>query len=496
MRKNLQRILASLALCAVLAGSLTVPASAVGFQDVPAGHWAADEIQRCVDKGFFNGQSETRFGLGEKMSRSAFAVVLCRFFGWETEPPVESTFSDVPADAWYAGAVETAVQHGAITNPRGVFRPGDPITREELAVMLVRALGYGDIAGMAQDLPMPFEDVITNSGYIAMAYDLGLVSGTTATTFAPANTATREQVAVILMRLYDNLNGAKPEVIGVVSAESDITGLDIAAIPAVRAFAMSMKVNIEADTAAALQAAAHAAGAKAFLYMEAGTGTMNSNPEQMAPLIANEVKNGGYDGLILDIPGLSESKAAALNKLVKAVNLKLGAMPFYLVTEAPTRSGKAYGGYSYEKLNGSVDKFILRIPAVEEAAEAFALAPIDPPEEIYYALATVKEQVGKEKLALMLESGMEFWVKGNGSRLPEGNLKELLAAETTKVYYSDRYECAYLIALDDLGKPVTAWYLTADDVESRVRLAAGMGIGQICVSDWDAATEAFLAGLN
>lgn len=496
MRKNLQRILASLALCAVLAGSLTVPASAAGFQDVPSGHWAAKEIQRCVEKGFFNGQSATRFGLGEKMSRSAFAVVLCRFYGWETAAPETSTFSDVPADAWYAGAVEAAVRNGAVTNPRGVFRPNDPITREELAVMLVRALGYGDIAGMAQDLPMPFEDVKTNSGYIAMAYDLGLVSGTTATTFAPANTATREQVAVILMRLYDKLHGAKPDVIGVVSAESDIAGLDIVALPAVRAFALSMKINMDAGVAAELQAKARENGAKAFLYMEAGTGALNSNPEQMGPLIADEVKNGGYDGLILDIPGLNANKAAALNKLVRAVDQRLGSLPFYLVTEAPSRAGKVYDGYQYERLNAWVDRFVLRISDVEEVKETFVLAPIDSPEEIHYALASVEELVGKDKVVLMLETGMRSWTKSDGFSLSENGLKDLLAAETTKVYYSDRYECGYLIAADDLGKPVTAWFLTEDDVASRVRLAGSMGIGQICVSDWDAATEAFLAGVK
>ena len=496
MRKKLKHVLAALALCAVLTGSLAVPASAAGFQDVPAGHWAADEIQRCVEKGFFNGQSATRFGLGEKMSRSAVAVVLCRFFGWENETPAEPTFSDVPADVWYAGAVEAAVRHGALTNSRGVFRPNDPVTREELAVMLVRALGYGDIAGMAQDLPMPFEDVVTNGGYIAMAYDLGLVSGTTATTFAPANTATREQVAVILMRLYDKLNGTGPEVIGVVSAESDLIGLDIAAIPAVSAFALSMKVNIDADVAAGLQAAARETGAKAFLYMGAGTGTMSSAPDKMAPLIADEVKKGGYDGLILDIPGLSESKAATLNKLVRAVDQKLGGLPFYLVTEAPSRAGKNYGGYQYEKLNACVDRFILRIPAVEEVSEAFVVAPIDSPEDLYYALSTVEEQVGKDKVALMLNTRMEVWVKGVSAGLSEHSLKELLAAESTKIYYSDRYECAYLMGADELGKPLTAWYLTEEDVESRIRLARSMGVGQICVSDWDAATEAFLAGLN
>lgn len=496
MRKNLQRILASLALCAVLAGSLAVPASAAPFQDVPANHWAADSIRRCVEKGFFNGQSETRFGLGQKMSRSAFVVVLCRFFDWETAAPADQTYPDVPVDVWYAGAVEAAYEHGAITNQRDVFRPNDPITREELAVMLVRALGYGDLAGLAQDLPVPFEDVTTNVGYITMAHDLGLVSGTTATTFSPANTASREQVAVILMRLYDKLHGEGPEKIGIVSAESDMTGLDIAAIPAVRAFSMAMKTNLEPEAAATVQAAARNAGAKAFLYMEAGTAALGSNPDQMGKLIAETAVSGGYDGLLLDIPEITSRKRADLTKLVKAVNKNLGSMPFYLVVESPTRAGKFYEGYHYEALAAAADKLVLKVSGIQDVTEAFVTAPVDPLEEVYYAVASVEELVGAEKLALMLESEMDIWVKGSRSGLSGAGLAELLAAETTQAYDSDRYACAYLMGADDKGKPITAWYLTQEDVEIRVRLATSLGVKQICISDWDAATEAFLAGLN
>ena len=75
----------------------------------------------------------------------------------------------------------------------------------------------------------------TNTGYIAMAYELGLVSGTTATTFSPERTATREQTAVILMRLYDKLHAATPGKIGIVaSAEeaADLTGFDAVALTA------------------------------------------------------------------------------------------------------------------------------------------------------------------------------------------------------------------------------------------------------------------------
>ena len=496
MRKHLQRILASLALCAVLAGSLAAPVSAAAFQDVPANHWAADSIQRCVEKGFFNGQSETRFGLGQKMSRSAFAVVLCRFFGWETTAPTEQTYPDVPADVWYAGAVQAAYEHGAITDQRDVFRPNDPITREELAVMLVRALGYGDIAGLAQDLPMPFEDVTTNVGYITMAYDLGLVSGTTATTFSPDSTASREQVAVILMRLYDKLYGEGPEKIGVVSAESDMIGLDIAAIPAMRAFAMSMKITLEPEAAAVVQTTAREAGAKAFLYMEAGAAALGSNPDQMGKMIAEAAVNGGYDGLILDIPRITGDKRKEMNKLTKSVDKYLGNLPFYLVVEAPTREGKTYDGYNYKTLASVVDQLVLKVSAIEKVTNEFVTAPVDPLEEIHYAVASVKTEVGVEKLALMLKTEMDCWVNGSRSSMSEAELAELLAAETTTAYESNRYESAYLIGADERGKPLTAWYLTEENVEARIQLVSGLGVKQICFSDWDAATEAFLAGLN
>lgn len=495
MRNKLRRMLASLALCAVLVGSLTVPASAAAFRDVPAGHWAEKEIQRCVENGFFNGQSETRFGLGQKMSRSAFAVVLCRFFGWETEPTKESTFTDVPADAWYAGAVEAAVRNGAVINARGEFRPNDPITREELAVMLVRALGYNDIAGLAQDLPMPFTDVTTSPGYITMAYDLGLVNGTTSATFAPNNTATREQVAVILMRLYDKLNGEQPETMGVVSKAVDVTGLDIAAIPAARLFSFGVKDAMDAETVAAVRTAVAEAGGKAYLYLTAGATVLGKEPEEICAMAVDAVETGGYEGLILDIPDMTEKKAEALNKLAAQLDRALGEVSFCLVTEAPGRSGKT-GGYQYEALSAFVDQFILRISAVEEVSQNFAVAPVDPPEELYYGLAKAKALVGGEKVTLMLESEMKLWSKGSATTLSEDGLNKLLAAETTNVYYSDRYECAYLLSEDAQGKSEAVWYLTEDDVESRIRLAQCMGIGRVCVSDWDAAAETFLAGLN
>ena len=97
------------------------------------------------------------------MTRGAFVVALCRLFGWEMVTPEAGSYTDnQDKSAWYYSAVETAYANGAITRQTDTFRPREPITREELAVMLVRAMGYGTIAGLAQDLPMPFRDVTTN----------------------------------------------------------------------------------------------------------------------------------------------------------------------------------------------------------------------------------------------------------------------------------------------------------------------------------------------
>lgn len=495
MRNKLRRMAAMLVLCAVLSGSLAVPAAAAaGFRDVPAGHWAAESIRRCVEQGYFNGQSADRFGLGQNMSRGAFAVVLCRFFGWETPAPAEQTYSDVPVNAWYAGAVDAAYQHGALTDQRTVFRPNDPITREELAVMLVRALGYGSLAGLAQDLSLPFTDVTTNAGYLTMAHDMGLMSGTGSTTFSPAGTARREQVAVILMRLHDQLYSHQPEVMGVVSPTSDLTGLDIAAIPAAHAFALSVKEQMEPEAVAELCSAARAAGAKAFLYLECSASALSRTPDQLARMIAEAAD--GYDGMVLSVPGVSAQKGTELTRLVRAVDQHLGSLPLYLVVEAPARSGTVSGGYQYASLAAAADRLILSVPGIQEVTETFTTAPVDPLEEVYYALATLSEQLGPSKLALMLDSDMDCWTAGKRTSLSAAELEALLADKNTRVYDSDRYACAYLTGKNKQGESLTVWYLTEEDVAARVHLAVSLGVGKICVSDWDAATADFLAGLR
>lgn len=503
MKRQLQRILACLTLCVVLAGSLAVPASAAGFQDVPSSHWAAGEIQRCVELGFFNGESASRFGLGHQMTRSAFTVVLCRFFGWEIPAPTQATYRDVPVTAWYAGAVQAAYTHGALTDQREDFRPSDPITREELAVMLVRGLGYGTIAGLAQDLPMPFQDVSTNAGYITMAYDLGLMDGTSATTFSPEKTAPREQVAVILMRLYDKLHRAVPGKVGIVSGTEglvDLAGFEAVAVSAGKLMSAGkpkVASTMDGETAAGIQASARQAGARTLLYVVGGPTALNGSPSETASVLAEAVESGGYDGVFLDIPELKNNKKYALVKLMKALRPAMGSKLLYLMVEAPVWQGAAYAGYDYATLGTCVDRMVLRITAYEKVSGTFPTAPVDPLEEVYYALGELHSMVDGNKLSLLVTASGSAWTSGKKSASLSGaDITALLADKETVDYYSNRYACAYLSGASEDNKPLVVWYLDQQAALERTQLIRFFGVDQVCLSDLQNVSAELLLGLR
>ncbi len=490
IKKQLQRLLSCLALCAVLAGGLTVPAGAADFTDVPANHWAAGDIRRCAELGFFQGESAARFGLGHPMTRAAFTVVLSRFFGWETTAPTQAAYTDVPVNAWYAGAVQAAYAHGAVTAQRAEFRPNDPITREELAVMLVRALGYGTIAGLAQDLPSAFPDVTTNAGYIIMAYHLDLMRGVSAASFAPSRTAPREQVAVILMRLYDKLHRAEPGRVGILSPGGDLpdlTGYETIAVSGaylMTAGGARVAQNADSSEAAELRDAIHAAGAKALLYVKGSSTALNSTAADTAACLVSAVEEGGYDGVLLDIPSLETDKKAVLVELAQALKPALNGKLLYLTAEAPSRQSACYDGYDYAALGKAADKLILRIASIEEAGGQYPAAPVEPLEELYYALAELQDKVDSSKLSILMSTKPSVWVNGRkNTSLTAGDLSKLTAKGSLAHHYSDRYGCAYLAGLTANNKPLIAWYLDEQSMEARARLARLFNVDQLVVDD-------------
>ena len=493
MKRRLQRLCSCALLCVLLLTALPLPAAAAstGFSDVPATHWAAEEIRRAGELGLFQGDSQGRFGLGGSMTRGAFAVVLCRLFGWEMVSPEEGSYTDnQDTAAWYYSAVETAYAHGAVTDQTDAFRPGDAITREEIAVMLMRAMGYGTIAGLAQELEQPFTDVRTNSGYIAMAYSLGVIDGTSDTTFSPDKIATREQAAVMLVRVYDSYIQADPERMGIVSSAeglTDLTGYTAVAVAASRViYAGGVRVvptPLTEEETAAIRAAAEAAGAVQLLYVS-GTGTaLKGNAGDTASLLAAAVTEGGYDGLFLDLAALKKDQKQDFTALVEFLADKLGDKPLYVMVEAPAWNGEIYDGYDYAALSQAADKLVVRLALSAQEADGFPIAPREPLEELYYALAELKDLTDGSRLGLLLTTTGSAWVDGRAAEdLTAAQIQELRGSLFTEEYYSGRYACAYLTDASEKDLRVV-WYLNGEAVAQRARMAAFFGAETLCFSD-------------
>lgn len=493
MKQRLQRLLGCLLLCALLAGSVPPASAAASFQDVPDSLPAAESIRRCVELGFFQGETSTRFGVGHSITRGAFVVAASRFFGWDTKNVSKTpTFSDVPADHWCYGAVEAAAACGALSGESGTFRPGDAITREELAVLLVRALGYETIAGLAQDLATPFRDVRTNPGYIAMAYDFGLVSGGTRTHFSPDEPAAREDVAVVLVELYDKLHAPAARSIGITGSAKEaeelgtLAGYEVVGITAGKLMCTgspSVPITLDAGRSDAMKAAVRQAGAKAFLHVVGGPTALNGDTAETVRVLAEAVEQGGYDGLMLDLEKLKLNQESAMSRLMQSLRPALQGRPLYVIADAPCWDGTTYDGYDYGLIGENVDCLILRIASYHETGGAIPAAPVEPLEEAYYVLGELRGVIDSDKLALLVTTAGSLYLSGRrAGDATQAEIRELLAEDKARGYYSQRYECAYLTSTRDQQEAV-AWYLNDRAIDARARLAGLFGVPRLCMAD-------------
>lgn len=446
--------------------SLAAPASAAsGFTDVPAKHWAAAEIRRSAQAGLIRGETATRFGLGHPMTRGAFVSVLCRFFQW---PLVDhdGSFTDVPKTLWCRQAIETALVHGAVTTQTDDFRPNDPITREEMAVMLVRALGYGPISGLDLGIDCPFTDVRTNQGYLALAYHLGIVNGTSATAFSPDRSATREQAVVMLTRLYDRYFAAAPAKIGFVSDVAkniSWTGFTDLILSGGRLSASGVMTAPKGTDDFLVQCRLQ--GSRALLGVTVDAAALSGDPTLQASRVLSAAD--GFGGVALSVSGMTAKQREGLTALAAALRASLGEDRLLLTVDAD-------GGYDLAALAAQCDGLLLATTPDPVTKNGIRVAPLEPPEEIVRSLAAVPA-AARGKLILTLSTTA-------GGRT-EAEVQAL--ATKNRAYYSDRYAQSYL--LPSGGSAV--WYHDEASIQERGQLCRLFGIGTVALSDLSALSE-------
>ena len=169
------------------------------FYDVPNGAYFYEAVKWAVDKGITNGLSDTMFGPYEFCTRAQIVTFLWRAAG-SPEPKTVSSFTDVPANAYYAKAVAWAVENG-ITNgmTETTFAPDATCTRGQSVTFLYRAL-KGTASGSAN-----FTDVKSDAFYadaINWAVANNVTNGTSNMTFSPNADCTRAEIVTFLYRAY------------------------------------------------------------------------------------------------------------------------------------------------------------------------------------------------------------------------------------------------------------------------------------------------------
>ena len=187
----------------------TTTPETVAFSDVSESDWFYKGVSYVVENGMMNGVGENQFAPNAPLTREMLAVVL---YNMEKQPESTSVnpFADVKADMWYTEAIVWANANGIVAGyDDSTFGLGDSITREQLPSILYRYAqmkGY-DVTEKA-DLT-GYADSAAISGYAVEAMQWananGIVNGMTATTLAPQGTATRAQVATMLMNFCENV---------------------------------------------------------------------------------------------------------------------------------------------------------------------------------------------------------------------------------------------------------------------------------------------------
>ncbi|WP_127579861.1 S-layer homology domain-containing protein [Paenibacillus koleovorans] len=181
------------------------------LQDIST-HWAKEQMERMAERKIVQGVTDSEFRPELAVTRAEFASLVTRTLGVSPTGSVgDSSFSDVRESDWYFGAVSAAAETGIVSGYEdGTFQPNRTITRQEMAVMIYRAMQYaGTLNVPATGNGIAFSDADTIQSWaqdaVANLTALQIVNGVGEERFAPNDTATRAQSTVILYRMLTQL---------------------------------------------------------------------------------------------------------------------------------------------------------------------------------------------------------------------------------------------------------------------------------------------------
>jgi len=194
-------------------------AASPSFSDVPRNHWAYKEITEMAEKGIIKGYDNRTFRPNNEVTRAEFAKIMIAAADVDMDKrSVSQTFKDVPKSHWAFYYVEYAKPYltGYKSGSTYTYKPDNSAVREDIAVALVRLLGYDKKykADMNQLKKFRDSDDISPAlrSYIAIAIQTDLMKGNN-NNFRPQDPITRAEAASLLYRALINRDGDETKVV-------------------------------------------------------------------------------------------------------------------------------------------------------------------------------------------------------------------------------------------------------------------------------------------
>jgi hypothetical protein len=176
--------------------AVTLTPCVITFSDVHPTDYFYEAVRYLYCHGVISGYQDNTFRPFNNTTRGQLTKIVVLAEGW-TQTCTSQTFSDVPPSHTFYCYVETAVAHGIISGyADGTFKPGNDVTRGQLAKIVVLAEGWADECATQH-----FSDVPPGSTffcYVETAFAHGIISGYADGTFRPGNNATRGQISKIV----------------------------------------------------------------------------------------------------------------------------------------------------------------------------------------------------------------------------------------------------------------------------------------------------------
>ncbi|MBU5627251.1 S-layer homology domain-containing protein [Oscillibacter sp. MSJ-2] len=517
--------------------SLALVTPAFAYSDVPQDSVLKPEIESAAQYGLMNGFTDGTFGYSQSITRAQFATVLVRMFGWDTVLPAAPSYSDLSSDSYYFPYIESALVHDVFDAGTN-FRPGDAVTRGEMAEMLVRALGLKSAASLvrqawkdrvtAQHFSLPFTDVSGDSaGYIYVAYSIGMTNGTSATTFSPNASATRAQAAAMLVRIYEKIKqdttfnhafyaissysqlSLSDEMdavsVGWSRMSWDRTAASLATTSAngneycipsgysevtdyLSSRGIGMNLSVFMDTSGGLQD---------MLSSDAGRTQAVEQIVNELTITYNAIGRNPYSGVTIDFEGLRSAQREDFNRFLVSLSSQLKAMgkSLYVCVSPVLVTGSYYDGYDYAAIGDLADRVILMAYDYDTrdlsdyvGTEYYKTAVPAPIDQVWASLKAITDpDTGvrdRSRVSLGFSAKQVAWQIDENGKLLSGTpvyptketvSKRLAQADTVKGWSSE-YQMSYAIYRTEDGSRYFLWYESREAVEVALNAAKSLGV--------------------